>query len=184
MIRRLPIYLLVDCSASMRGDPIASLESGIRSMHAELMGDPYAVEYGYLSVIAFGERAEQLTPLTEVVSFTPPALPLFRTDETRLGAAIYLLDNCRRYEGCKTTETRKGDWNPVIFVFIDGPVTDVTEFDRAVTDLRATHRINTIVAVCCGDICNQDQLRQLTDTVVAMRDLSPNALSQFFKHVS
>ena len=73
-MRRLPIYLLVDCSGSMSGDPIESVKQGIRVLHSTLMGDPSAVESAYLSVITFDSGARQLAPLTEIAQFNPPDL--------------------------------------------------------------------------------------------------------------
>ena len=71
-VRRLPVYILADCSGSMNGAPIESVKSGIRSLHSELMGDPSAVECAYLSVITFDANAQQVVPLTELCSFNPP----------------------------------------------------------------------------------------------------------------
>ena len=50
-VRRLPIYLLIDTSGSMMGEPIEAVKQGIRTLITELKGDPQAVETAYLSVI-------------------------------------------------------------------------------------------------------------------------------------
>jgi hypothetical protein len=42
-IRRFPIYLLVDCSGSMVGDPIESVKSAIGAVHDELMNTPNSI---------------------------------------------------------------------------------------------------------------------------------------------
>ena len=73
-IRRLPVYILADCSGSMNGAPIESVKSGIRALHSELMGDPSAVESAYLSVITFDSNAQQIVPLTEITQFNPPEI--------------------------------------------------------------------------------------------------------------
>src|SRR5205814_1624560 len=47
-LRRLPIYLLLDCSESMAGEAIADLERGVETMVTVLRGDPQALESAYL----------------------------------------------------------------------------------------------------------------------------------------
>src|SRR5438132_1920184 len=103
MARRLPVYILSDCSGSMTGSPIESVKSGIRALHSELMGDPSAVESAYLSVIAFASDAQQVVPLTEVGQFTAPEMQAGGT--TSFGKAIKLLMDCWEREVHKTTPT-------------------------------------------------------------------------------
>lgn len=43
MLRKLLIYVLADCSASMFGEAIESVTYRVRSFHAELMSVPCAV---------------------------------------------------------------------------------------------------------------------------------------------
>ena len=67
--RRLPVYLLLDVSGSMQGDPIEAVRHGVRALISELRGDPQALETAYLSVITFNSSARQVTPLTELMLF-------------------------------------------------------------------------------------------------------------------
>ena len=41
MARRLPVYLLIDTSGSMHGEPIEAVRSGIRLLQDTLNSDPY-----------------------------------------------------------------------------------------------------------------------------------------------
>jgi uncharacterized protein YegL len=52
-MRRLPVYLLIDTSGSMKGEPIESVKVGIESMLATLRQDPYALETVHISIITF-----------------------------------------------------------------------------------------------------------------------------------
>ena len=54
--RRLPVYLLLDCSGSMMGEPIEAVRQGVKALLSELKGDPQALETAYLSVITFDGR--------------------------------------------------------------------------------------------------------------------------------
>ena len=73
-MRRLPVYLVIDVSSSMRGEPIAAVNNGIDSLVNELRLDPYALETTCLSVITYGTEARQIVPLTEVYRFIKPEI--------------------------------------------------------------------------------------------------------------
>src|SRR5207244_10369621 len=87
--RRLPVYLLLDCSGSMAGEPIAAVEMGLKALLGDLRNDPQALETVWLSVITFASAAQQIIPLTDVNEFEPPDLAAAGT--TALGEAIELL---------------------------------------------------------------------------------------------
>ena len=121
-MRRLPVYFLIDVSESMVGEPIQQVENGMRQIVQELRTDPYALETAFISVIAFAGKAKSLSPLTELYKFYPPTFPI--GGGTSLGAALdFLMDDIDR-NVVKTTEERKGDWKPIIFLFTDGTPTD------------------------------------------------------------
>jgi len=163
----------------MNGSPIESVKSGIRALHSELMGDPSAVESTYLSVITFDSNAQQIVPLTELSQFSLPDIRAGGT--TAFGAAIKLLIDCIDREVKKTTPEQKGDWKPLIFIFTDGEPTD--RWDQPADELKAKRPGNTI-AVACGDRANPAALKRVTDNVLIMKDMSPDAFKQFFKWVS
>lgn len=43
-MRRLPVYLLLDTSTSMRGEPINAVRDGLDLLVSRLRQDPYALE--------------------------------------------------------------------------------------------------------------------------------------------
>ena len=53
MARRLPVYLLIDTSGSMKGEPIESVKVGIETMLSTLRNDPYALETVNISIITY-----------------------------------------------------------------------------------------------------------------------------------
>ena len=78
-MRRLPVYLLLDCSGSMYGEPIEAVKNGVQVLVSTLRQDPYALETAYLSIITFDSSAQQVSPLTELFSnpiFRQVAVPL------------------------------------------------------------------------------------------------------------
>lgn len=178
MNRRLPVYVLADCSGSMVGDPIESVKNGLRLLHANLLGDPSAVESAHLSVITFSSTAEQIIPLIEVAAFEPPELTAAGT--TALGHALRILCDCLQREVRGNTLDKKGDWKPLVFVLTDGAPTD--NWRPWAERIRAAQPpLARIVAVACGTEADVAPLHVLTDTVLLMRDMSADSFRQFFK---
>ncbi len=179
-IRRLPVYILADVSGSMQGTPIESVKSGIRQLHRDLMSDPQAIESAYLSVITFAESAQQVVALTEVAQFVPP--DLVAGGQTNLGDALRILLDSFDHEVVRTTPDQKGDWRPLVFLLTDGAPTD-TDWPTYAQQLRDRRPAN-IIAVACGDQADTNALKQITEIVIQMRDMSPDAFRAFFKFVS
>src|SRR5437667_5709485 len=88
--RRLPVYLVLDVSGSMAGEPIEAVRQGVRALLADLRSDPQALETAYLSVITFAGSAVQACPLTELMTFQEPSLTA--GGATAMGAALRLLE--------------------------------------------------------------------------------------------
>src|SRR5262249_18300040 len=130
-MRRLPVYLLLDCSESMAGPAIEAVETGVQTLVSELRNNPLALETAYLSVITFARAARQVVPLTELTQFQPPKRAV-RTG-TSLGAALRLLLLCLKRDVVRTTPTTKGDYKPMVFLLTDGqPTDDYEEAAKAV----------------------------------------------------
>ena len=51
-VRRLPVFILLDTSGSMRGEPIHSVNVGLQAMLSALRQDPYALESVHLYLVA------------------------------------------------------------------------------------------------------------------------------------
>ncbi len=63
-MRRLPVYLLIDTSGSMRGEPIESVKVGLEAMVSSLRQDPFALESVNISIITYDRDVKQILPLT------------------------------------------------------------------------------------------------------------------------
>ena len=84
-MRRLPVYLLVDCSESMIGEGLKAVQTGVETMLRTLRTDPHALETVWVSCIAFDSQARLLFPLTELTDVQPPKLSV--RPGTAIGAA-------------------------------------------------------------------------------------------------
>ena len=72
MSRRLPVYILIDTSGSMKGEPIESVKVGLSDMIASLRLDPYALETACISIITYDKDVKQILPLTELENLQLP----------------------------------------------------------------------------------------------------------------
>lgn len=123
-MRRLPVYLVIDVSESMVGENLRQMQEGMSRLVNQLRRDPYALESVYLSVIAFAGAAGTLAPLTELVSFYPPRLPI--GSGTSIGTALNHLMDCLDKDIVRNTPEKKGDWKPLVYFMSDGSSTDDT----------------------------------------------------------
>lgn len=180
-VRRLPVYLLLDCSGSMLGEPIEAVKQGVKTLLSELRSDPQALETAYLSVITFDSSARQTAPLTELMQFEEPDLEA--GGATALGEALEVLMDSVEHDVRKTTAEQKGDWKPLVFILTDGSPTDVGTFAQVAPQLK-NMKVANIIACGAGSNVETSYLKEITDNVLMMNSLSPGDLSQFFKWVS
>ncbi len=182
-MRRLPIYILLDTSGSMHGEPIEAVKTGLRSLLASLSRDPYALETVHLSIITFDREAKVLVPLTELDGFTLPNIEPPETSPTNLGEALELLIEQYNKEVIKTTMDQKGDWLPFAIVMTDGAPSDTQLFNQMTEELKK-HRFARIVACAAGPCAKIDPLRKITKDVVSLDTMDSNSFAQFWQWVS
>ncbi|MCA6952488.1 TerY-C metal binding domain-containing protein [Pectobacterium polaris] len=180
-MRRLPIFFVLDCSESMIGDNLKKMNDGLQTIVSDLKKDPHALESAWISVIAFAGVAQTIVPLVEVVSFYPPRLPL--GGGTSLGAAIRELTKQIDEQVRKTTQERKGDWKPVVYLLTDGrPTDDITpEITRWKTHYAS--KVN-LIAIGLGASADLSTLRQLTENVLLFTDAQEGDFTRFIKWIT
>lgn len=179
MARRLPVYLLLDVSGSMIGEPITAVQNGVQTMVSALMGDPQALESAYLSVITFSNSAEQVVPLTELSQFNPPQLKA--GGMTSLGDALKFVAQCADREVVKNTPEVKGDWKPLVFIMTDGGATD--DVDKGLIEFRKK-KWGIVVACGAGSGADTSELSKITEAVVSLDTTDSASIAAFFKWVS
>ena len=177
--RRLPVYFVVDTSHSMRGDPISIVTKELEKLVESLQCDPMAFETVWMSLICFATEARQIVPLTEIGDFQMPSLKA--GGRTNLGAALRLLEECIARDVRKQTDTQKGDWRPLAFVFTDGGPSD--SYKRIADGLRGANVAN-VVGCAAGEKAKVEPLKRLTDAVVRIDSLGEGSLGAFFEWVT
>ena len=176
--RRLPVYLLLDCSESMIGESIEAVQKGVDLLLKQLRSDPHALETAYVSVITFHATAQQIVPLSELSEVQTPRLEV--RPGTSLGAAFQVLRDCINREVRKTTADRKGDYRPIVFLLTDGQPTDNAEAVTTAISRLTNPRIANMYAIGCGDDVDFDALHGVCDVVFRLDDMSPEKLKKLF----
>lgn len=178
-MRRLPVYLLLDTSGSMYGEPIEAVKNGVQTLISTLRSDPYALETAFISIITFNSSAQQIAPLTELAAFQQPNIEA--SGCTALGAALQLLSQKIDSEVTKTTVEIKGDWKPLIFIMTDGvPTDDITE---GIAEFKK-RKCGMVVACAAGQGASADTLKRITENVVQLDTADSATIKAFFKWVS
>jgi uncharacterized protein YegL len=181
-MRRLPVYILLDTSGSMRGEPIHAVNVGMQAMLSSMRQDPQALESVHLCVMTFDAIATMVFPLTPLDQVQLPEITVPDSGPTFLGAALELLIQSLERDLQPASAQTKGDWRPLVFVMTDGSPTDIQVFEEATAQLKK-YPLAGIVACAAGPKAKQEFLRQLTDKVVTLDTMDSTSFSSFFKWV-
>ena len=180
-LRRLPVYLLLDCSGSMSGVKIQQVNTGVQLLYQELNNDPRCADTVYISIIPFASSAYQMD-LVPITQFAPPQLAA--SGSTALGSALSLLNQSLDNDLIANQPGKKGDYKPMVFLLTDGQPTDTWDQEAARLKSRTTNKAGTIVALAIGHDADVGMLKQITENVLKMENVTGDAIRAFFQWVS
>jgi len=180
-MRKLPVFFLIDVSESMVGEPIKNVNKGLNQIISQLKNNPIALETVFISIIIFAGKPQLISPLSDLISYCPPDLPI--GGGTSLGAGMMFLMDEIDYKVQKTTIKTKGDWKPLVFLFTDGVPTDNV---KPAIDRWKNNYINkaNLIAISFGNTADLTILKQFTENVLVFSNTDSETYKKFFEWIS
>ena len=182
-MRHLPVYILIDTSGSMKGEPIESVKVGLADMVATLRQDPYALETVCISIITYDREVKQVLPLTELEDLQLPEIVTPESGPTNMGAALKMLCDKISVEVKRGTVEQKGDWRPLLFLFTDGKPSDIQDYNLIIPKVKSLN-FASIVACAAGPNAKVEPLQQLTNQVFRLDTMDATSFKKYFVWVT
>ena len=181
-MRRLPVYILIDTSGSMKGEPIQAVNNGLQLLISSLRKDPHALDTVFVSIITFDNKVENFLPLTELsgVQLNEISDP---KGGTHFGEALEMLCNKLDNDIIVSTPEKKGDWMPLLFIMTDGKPSDLQKFNQMALIVKKRD-FGNIIACGAGPLAKEEYLKRLTDHVYMLDNMDNATMMSFFKWVS
>lgn len=150
----LPVYLVVDVSASLRGQPIDDLNQALAEAFDALARDSLTSEMLEISVITFSSGARIVLPLCPIREANAPTLTTGGT--TSYSAALDQLRVAIEVDVARLRSDGKKVYRPLVFFFTDGQPTDPGVWEQSLNDLRALRAAPTILPIGIGPVDPRD----------------------------
>lgn len=149
--QRTPLVLVLDCSGSMDGEPIAQLNAGLDILRAELRNDVMAAKRVRVLVVTYGgmDGAGVSDTWRDAMDFEPPRLEAGGT--TPMGRAMELALDEIEAEKARFRKAGIAYTRPWLFLMSDGIPTDAWE--AAADRCRADESANRVAVfpIAVGD---------------------------------
>jgi uncharacterized protein YegL len=182
-MRRLPVYILLDTSGSMKGEPIEAVNAGMETLIAGLRQDPYALETVHMQIQTFDIDAKTIVPLTPLEDVLLPTITTPRSGPTHLGAALEALCRDVACQVTKGSDATKGDWAPYLFIMTDGKPSDTALYEEQCAKMKGMG-FASIIGCAAGPKAREEDLKLLCDHIVRLDTMDSYAFTSLFKWVS
>ncbi len=123
---RCPCVLLLDTSGSMKGEPIAALNEGLRAFKNDLVKDPLASRRVEVAVITFNSNVEIIQDFVTADQFEPPLL--VAEGMTMMGGAIHQALDLIQARKAQYRANGIAYYRPWVFMITDGEPQGESDF--------------------------------------------------------
>ena len=178
-MRRLPVFLLIDSSTSMKGEGIDTVNEGIDYLISDLRTNPFALETVYLGIYTFNTEASIIRPFSDLLNNNDYSIEA--KGRSNFGKGIDLLIDEMTRHVVKSSKNNKGDWKPITLLMTDGRPSDAWK-----NRLKKFHGINDgqWIICTCGDKVNMQIIESMSGSIVMLNRKSRSSIMAFFKWVS
>ena len=149
MSKRLPIYILVDTSGSMKGEKIDQVQKGLEAMKQTFINTATTSKCAWMSLITFNCTAEVTVRTTPILKFQIPNLNAI--GRTSYVDALTKLIACYNTDVIKRTARNQetADFKPILLFFSDGAPTDSpSSLVTTIEDFKANYYRKFAAVVC------------------------------------
>lgn len=168
MARKLPVYILIDTSGSMAGEPLVKVSSLIGSLIARMRRDPRIAAVAEASVVIYGSTPMIIEPMTKLENLRVPDLSDYGSGPKNIGAALQLL-NSRKKIDCLPS-----DLTPWLFIFTKGSPSDVLVYNQQIEETKRNFSDSCQdIFVLHGNIQKADSYRSLTGMILTWEQFDP-----------
>lgn len=144
---RCPCILLLDISASMRGNPIDALNQGLHTFQKDLHQDDLARRRVEIAIITFGSGGVGVAQdFVTAQDFEAPTLT--SGGSTPMGAAIHLALDMLNDRKVRYVKNSISYYRPWVFMITDGAPTD--QWDDAALRLRSEETAKALTFFAVG----------------------------------
>lgn len=183
MQEKLPVYLLIDTSGSMKGEPIESAKVGIESLISTLKNDVYMSKTVELALISFDKDVKLIFPLTPISNIVLNRLVTPDAGPTHLGAALVLLNSQLKTDLVKYNKRNINVLEPIIFIMTDGKPSDVLQYDEMCMEFKKKN-YGTIIACAAGSKAKVQPLEKLTQSIYQLENLDSCSFINLFSKLT
>lgn len=182
-VRRLPVYIAIDTSGSMRGEPIESVNVGLQAMLQAMRQDPYALDSVYLSILTYDKDVKELFPLTPLEDVQMPTVDCPQSGPTHMGELLKVVTERFDRDVKLASPDGKGDWGALFFLMTDGSPSDIQLFNEQVPQVKR-RAFAKIIACAAGPKAKTEYLEKFADQVVSLDTTDSAVFAAYFEWVS